>query len=70
VIESPQPTELLQWHKSSASQNNGCVEVAVTADQVLVRDTKDRPGPVLRFTHDEWRAFLAGAGAGEFDLPA
>jgi hypothetical protein len=36
---------------------------------MAVRDTKDRGiGPVLRFTADEWRAFLAGATAGEFDL--
>lgn len=34
---------------------------------VMVRDAKDAAGPVLRFTRDEWRAFLAGVRAGEFD---
>ncbi len=37
---------------------------------VAVRDSKDRSGPVLLFTHDEWKAFLAGAHEGEFELPA
>jgi hypothetical protein len=26
-------------------------------NRVLVRDTKDRTGPVLRFTSDAWRTF-------------
>ncbi|HEV2256819.1 MAG TPA: DUF397 domain-containing protein [Streptosporangiaceae bacterium] len=48
----------LTWRKSSHSGGNGgsCVEVANT-DEVLVRDTQDRNGPVLRFTPDMWRRF-------------
>jgi hypothetical protein len=48
------------WRKSSYSGDNGgaCVEVA-TADAVLVRDTTDRRGPIVTFTADVWRAFLA-----------
>ncbi len=43
----------------------GCVEVAQTADGVLVRDSKDcGTGPVLRFDLDEWTVFLAAAVAG------
>ena len=57
------------WHKSSRSSGNGnCVEVAVVDEAVAVRDTKDRSGPMLVFTPAEWRAFVAGAKAGEFDL--
>ena len=58
------------WYKSSHSGNGGgsCVEVKVTASSVLVRNTRDRSGPVLEFTEDEWRAFIAGAHDGEFDL--
>jgi hypothetical protein len=26
----------------------------------MVRDTTDRPGPVLSFTADAWRTFTAG----------
>ena len=48
------------WRKSSFSGDNGgeCVEVAA-AGVVLVRDTTDRSGPVLTFTADAWRAFVA-----------
>jgi hypothetical protein len=49
------------WRKSSYSGGNGgnCVEVGAQAQagRVLVRDTKDRPGPVLRFTPGAWRQF-------------
>jgi hypothetical protein len=34
---------------------------------VAVRDSKDPDGPVLLYTRAEWRAFLHGAKAGEFD---
>jgi Domain of unknown function (DUF397) len=48
------------WRKSSYSGDNGgeCIEVAATED-VLVRDTADRCGPVLAFTDEVWRAFTA-----------
>ena len=57
------------WHKSTWSATSGCVEVATLDQLVGVRDTKDRQGPVLVFSFDEWDAFLAGARGGEFDLP-
>lgn len=57
------------WVKSSYSFSTGnCVEVAnLPGSQVGVRDSKDTEGPVLRFTPDEWQAFLAGVREGEFD---
>jgi len=57
------------WTKSSLSFSNGnCVEVASLPDgEIGVRDSKDSEGPVLRFTSDEWHAFLGGARNGEFD---
>jgi hypothetical protein len=60
-----------RWRKSSYSGNGGgsCVEVACRDDMILVRDTKDHGhGPVQRYTPAEWRAFVAGVRAGEFDL--
>jgi hypothetical protein len=50
----------LSWRKSSYSGNGGatCVEVG-NADRVLVRDTQDRTGTVLRFTPAAWRAYVA-----------
>ena len=57
------------WIKSSLSfSNSNCVEVAsLPAGEIGVRDSKDSEGPVLRFTSDEWHAFLGGARNGEFD---
>ena len=55
------------WRKSSRSGSNGCVEIAFLDRQIAVRDSKDRSGPVLQFTHREWEAFLAGVRHGEFD---
>ena len=57
----------VEWRKSSFSGSNGCVEVAILDGAVAVRDAKDPAGPVLRFTRDEWAAFLAGVRDGEFD---
>jgi hypothetical protein len=56
------------WHKSVRSGANGCVEVGLVDDQIAVRDSKDREGPVLVFTAHEWEAFLGGARDGEFEL--
>lgn len=60
-----------QWRKSSYSGSNGggCVEVARNLPgAVAVRDSKDREGPALVFTADEWQAFTTGVRGGEFDL--
>ncbi len=48
----------MNWRKSSYSGNGGssCIEVA-SDGAVLVRDTTDRTGPVLRFDADAWRRF-------------
>jgi len=56
------------WHKSSYSGNaNSCVEVGHGAGGgVGVRDTKQHGhGPVLEFSPEEWRVFLAGIRSGE-----
>ncbi len=54
--------DALNWRKASYSAGNGggCVEAASTPGTVLIRDTTDRTGPVLRFTPDAWRRFAAG----------
>lgn len=63
--------EHLRWRTSTRSQNGqSCVEAAALPDGgMAVRDSKLGPGsPVLYFRHDEWKAFIAGAKDGEFDL--
>ena len=58
-----------EWRKSAYSNGQGsCVEVRASVDGVDVRDTKDRSGPALGFTADEWSAFVSGVKHGEFDL--
>lgn len=48
------------WHVSSYSANNAhCVEVALSADAVGVRDTKDRRGGTLVLAPEVWSAFVA-----------
>jgi hypothetical protein len=57
------------WTKSSYSNSGAnCVEVAHTSlANVAVRDSKDPRGPELRFTPDEWEAFVSGVKSGEFE---
>jgi hypothetical protein len=49
----------LRWRKSTHSGSNGggCIEVADHDSRVLVRDTQDRSGLVLRFGPAAWRQF-------------
>jgi hypothetical protein len=47
----------LTWRKSSFSGSEAnCVEVSASG-RVLVRDTKNESGAVLRFTPAAWRIF-------------
>lgn len=71
------------WTRSSRCGGGSCVEVAYTAactsgncvqvgaccGDILVRDSKNPDQQPLRFTTDEWQAFLAGVQAGEFPAP-
>ena len=57
-----------EWRKSTRSGLNGCVEVAFLDGAVAVRDSKDRGGPVLRYTFHEWATFVQQARSGAFEL--
>jgi hypothetical protein len=48
----------LAWRKSSASNEEECVEVARLDDTVLVRDSLDRAGAILAFSPAEWRGLV------------
>lgn len=58
----------IQWKTSSWCASQTCVEVGITDDFVLVRDTKDAAGPSLQYSRSEWRDFVAGVKSGEFDV--
>lgn len=60
-----------EWVKSSFStpDGNNCVETRQVGNMIAMRDGKlGDDSPVLYFTPDEWRAFLAGAADGQFDV--
>ena len=47
-----------------------CVEVRFAADgDVFIRSDQDPLSQTARFTEREWRDFIEGAKAGEFDHP-
>lgn len=53
-----------RWFTSSRSTNNGdCVECAVLPEAIAVRDSKDRTGPTLLFSANQWTAFVARLAA-------
>ncbi|MEV7433522.1 DUF397 domain-containing protein [Streptomyces griseoviridis] len=54
---------VLVWFKStysSSGDGNDCVEVAVAARVVRVRDSKNIGGPQLVVAGDVWGGFVAG----------
>ncbi len=48
----------LQWRKSTASVQGECLEAACNGHTVVIRDSKDRCGPMLAFSTGVWRNFL------------
>lgn len=54
------------WKTSSFCGNSSCVEIMFEDGWVYVRDSTSA---VLKFSRDEWLAFIAGARLGEFNLP-
>lgn len=56
------------WKSSFCKPYENCVEVSTGEHVILVRNSRDKDGPVLAYTRAEWDAFIKGAKAGEFDL--
>ncbi len=54
-----------RWQKSTASAQGNCVEVAIEAREVLVRDSKAPDGPVLSFSPRAWSTFIERVKAAE-----
>lgn len=55
------PLADLRWRTSTHSGSNGggCLETASRRHSILIRDTRDRTGPVLQFTPAAWRRFTS-----------
>ena len=49
----------MNWRKSTYSGQSGgnCIEVADRDNRVMVRDTTDKSGPVLKFSPHAWQRF-------------
>lgn len=56
------------WRKSRFSSNTNCVEARRVEGGVEVRNSKRPDEATIRYTNDEWRAFIAGVKNGEFDI--
>jgi hypothetical protein len=53
------------WRKSRRCESHQCVEVAVGASRVAIRDSGAPDGPFIEVTATAWIAFCAGLRAGE-----
>ena len=53
------------WRKSSRSMSDGhCVEVALSGQYVLMRDSKNAAGPELAFVTSAWNSFIQNVRSG------
>ncbi len=58
------------WLKSTRSGDAGACTMCMRLEDgsTAVKDSKDPDGPALTFDASQWRAFIEGVKAGEFDL--
>lgn len=57
-----------EWRRARRSMGNGnCVEISSIIGGVVVRDSKNVAGPVLRYSTTSWLAFTREARLGRFD---
>jgi uncharacterized protein DUF397 len=61
-----QTMDALPWRRSSFCHSGECIEVAVYDGMVLMRDSKEPHVRPLRFSAEEFEAFVRGAAAGDF----
>ena len=59
--------KLPEFKRASGCGIGTCAEAAVGGEMVLMRQS-EHPDTVVSFASEEWRAFIAGVKAGEFDL--
>ncbi len=58
----------LSWRVARACNGGACLRVASKGEIVVIGDSKDLDGPVLRYTRSAWDVFIAGIKQGDFDI--
>ncbi|WP_242608669.1 DUF397 domain-containing protein [Actinomadura formosensis] len=50
----------MRWRRSTHSNTQGanCVEIGQYGEMVYIRDSRNRPGPVIAITQDDWTHLL------------
>jgi uncharacterized protein DUF397 len=59
--------EQYSWRRATFCQSGECAEVSQGDGMILMRNSRDPSGQVLRYTPEEWQALVRGIKAGEFD---
>ncbi len=59
----------LSWCRSRFCSNSACLEVAREGGMILLK-ASSTPNAAVKITLDEFKVFLAGAKAGDFDALA
>ena len=54
------------WVKSNRCESANCIEVASVGSEVLIRDSRNPTGIVLRVSRGDWDVFAAGVSDGDF----
>lgn len=62
VRQAQQPA----WRKATFCASGECVEITKRNEKIILRDSAKRRGHV-HYSTEEWRAFVRGVKAGEFD---
>ena len=65
---SDSKTAMPVFRRSSRCEAVNCAEVATVGDGAILRNST-APDTRLYFDAANWRGFIAGVAAGEFDLP-
>jgi hypothetical protein len=66
VVRS-QPASELVWQCGRSCDGGMCVEIARLSDAIMMRDSMYPDGTILTVSRDEWRRFVVGIKAGDFD---
>jgi predicted secreted Zn-dependent protease len=67
MLQMPQSLEELSWRVARKCNGGACVRVAAHGDTIVIGSSKHLDGPVIRYSRDEWAAFVDGIRQGDFD---